>query len=385
LSRIKIRIASIVALVVGAVVATTVLLVSGIGTPATAADTSVTVAGQTHALDGVNIYRSTNYLVEYTPAKGATTGTNQYGYEAAVVGGKVTTVADGVGNMAIPANGFVLSGHGTSRTWLKTYATVGATVTLGGPTSSSPPTSSTPPTSSSPPASSPPPSGTQLLPDLGVRTLRQFTIVNTGGRKLLKFPGVTSNVGKGPLEVHGTRSSSTSTDWVATQWIKTTSGTWDKVPSNVTFYFAGDGHTHWHMRDIDGYELYDPSGHKLRDGEKHGFCFEDNTSYRDWPSTGKNGAPANPVYLHADMCGQGHPEATSIIHGLSVGWGDTYPSSLPDQAIDVTGLPDGNYQVRLTADQYGGIRESNESNNAATAMIKIAGNTVTLLSANDGL
>jgi len=385
MKNVKLRIASVAALVVTMVVGTAVLILYGNTDSASAADpTSVTVAGQTHALNGVNIYRSTNFLVEYTPARGATTGTNQYGYEAAVVNGKVTTVADGVGNMAIPSNGFVLSGHGTSRTWLKTYATVGATVTLGGTTSSSPPPSSSSPPPSSPPPTSPPPGGTQLLPDLGVRTLRQFTIVNTGGRKLLKFPGVTSNVGAGPLEVHGTRSSSTSDDWVATQYIKTSSGGTVQVPSNITFYFAGDGHTHWHMRDIDGYELFDPSGHKLRDGEKHGFCFEDNTSYRDWPGR-HAGSPANPVYTHAAMCGQGHPEATSIVHGLSVGWGDTYPSSLPDQGIDVTGLPDGNYQVRLTADQNGGIRESNESNNAATALIKITGNTVTLLSANDGL
>ncbi len=32
--------------------------------------------------------------------------------------------------MAIPANGYVLSGHGTSNTWLRTYAKVGTRVTL---------------------------------------------------------------------------------------------------------------------------------------------------------------------------------------------------------------------------------------------------------------
>jgi hypothetical protein len=338
--------------------------------PASAAST-VTVAGQTRALNGTDVYRSANFLVMYTPARGATTGTNQYGYEAAVVGGKVTAVQSGVGNMAIPSNGFVLSGHGTSRTWLATYAKVGAAVTLDG---------------SNPPPTDPPPSGgTALLPDVGVRTLRAFTIVNTGGKKLLKFPGVTANIGKGPLEVKGTRASTTATTWTATQVVYNSDGSKTNVPSNIDFYFAGDGHNHWHMRDFDGYELFDPSGKKLRDGEKHGFCFEDNTSYRDWPSRHTNGAPSNPVYTHAASCGEGHPEAVSITHGLSVGWGDTYPSSLPDQGIDVSGLADGNYQVKLTADQFGGIKESNESNNTATALIKITGNTVTLLSASDGL
>jgi hypothetical protein len=350
-----------------------------------AGPTSVTIGTQTHAVNGQNVYRSTNFLVQYTPAKGATTGTNEYGYEAAVVDGVVTTVQNGVGNMAIPSNGYVLSGHGTSRTWLAANAKVGAAVTLDAPPpTSTPPTTTAPPTTA-PPTTAPPTTGTQLLPDIGVRTLRQFSIVNSGGVKLLKFPGVTSNIGKGPLEVHGQRSTSTSTDWVATQVITTSTGGKVEVPSNIDFYFAGDGHTHWHMRDFDGYELFDPSGHKLRDGEKHGFCFEDNTGYRDWPSKHTNGAPSNPVYTHAASCGQGEPNATNITHGLSVGWGDTYPTTLPDQGINITGLADGNYRVILTADQFGGIKESNESNNSASALIKITGNTVTLISATDGL
>jgi hypothetical protein len=76
------------------------------------------------------VYRASNFLVRYTPARGARTGTNQYGYEAAVVGGTITRVENQIGNMAIPTNGYVLSGHGTSATWLRTYAKVGAVVTL---------------------------------------------------------------------------------------------------------------------------------------------------------------------------------------------------------------------------------------------------------------
>jgi hypothetical protein len=337
--------------------------------PAQAAANDVTINGQTLALTGVNVYRSTNAFVQYTPAYGATTGTNIYGYEAAVVGGVITKAEDGVGNMAIPANGYVLSGHGTSRTWLKANAKVGATVTIGG----------TPP---------PPPSGaTELLPDTGIRTLRQFTIVNTGGKKLLKFPGVTANVGKGPLEILGKRSSSTSTDWVANQVVYMSDGTKKTLPAAAaTFYYAGDGHTHWHIKDFDAYELFDPSGKKLRDGEKHGFCFEDNTSYRNWPGNPSYPAsPLNPVYTHDNVCGVGDPTATSIMHGLSVGWSDTYPSTLPDQAIDITGLPDGVYTVKVTADWQNFWKETNENNNSASAKVQISGDTVKLNSATDGL
>lgn len=64
------------------------------------------------------------------PGTRATTGTNAYGNEVAVVDGVATWVAVSVGNMAVPAGGYALSGHGDSGTWLKTYAVVGARITL---------------------------------------------------------------------------------------------------------------------------------------------------------------------------------------------------------------------------------------------------------------
>jgi hypothetical protein len=366
---LRARIAAIAALAAATALSGVVLGLDGVS--ASAADaTSVTVAGQTHALNGVNIYRSANFLVEYTPAFGASTGTNQYGYEAAVVNGVVTKVANGVGNMAIPSNGFVLSGHGTSRTFLADNATVGATVTL----------------NNGPPP--PPPGGQPMLPDLGIRTLRQFTIANVNGVKELKFPAVMPNVGHGPFEIHGTRSSSTSTDWVGTQTIYYSDGT--KVTHDtpgVTFFYAGDGHNHWHVRELQEYQIYNSNGVLLNRGTqaKQGFCFEDNTSYRDWPQKHTNGAPSSPVYMEGTSCGVGHPEATSIQEGLSVGWGDTYPATLPDQYIDITGLPDGVYTVKVIADWANWYQESNENNNSASASVRITGNTVTLLSAPDGL
>lgn len=353
---------------VGALIAALALLAPS----ASAAAGTITVNGQTRNLDGINVRRLTNYLVKYTPAFGASTQTNIYGYEAAVVGGKVTKVANGVGNMAIPANGFVLSGHGTSRTWLRTNAVVGATVSDG--TVTPPPT---PPTTTK----------TPLLPDVGIRTLRLFTIVNSGGAKLLKFPGVTPNIGDGPLEIRATRASSTATNWAAHQMVFNTDGSTTMLPdSGAEFYFAGDGHSHWHIRDFDKYEILNPAGTSIKIGEKHGFCFEDNTSYRDWPGNPKHPAsPANAVYTPSNVCGVGQPNATSITHGLSVGWGDTYPASLPDQAIDITGLPDGRYMVKVTADWQNFWREKNENNNSASAQIEITGNTVTLVSATDGM
>jgi hypothetical protein len=228
------------------------------------------------------------------------------------------------------------------------------------------------------------PPGKELLPDLGIIKLDGcsqkekhlgwscFYIERSGDQKLLKFPVTTINLGKGPLEIRAQRSGITANDWQAVQRIYLTGGKhWDVPAPGVKFYYAGDGHNHWHIRDFDSYAI----DGQIQHSEKHGFCFEDNMQ---WASRGKV------VYLHEDSCGQGQPDATQIVHGLSVGSGDTYPSRLPNQAIDVTGLPDGEYTVKIKADWQNFWKEVNENNNTASARIKIKGDQVAVLSTSGG-
>ena len=73
------------------------------------------------------------------------------------------------------------------------------------------------------------------------------------------------------------------------------------------------------------------------------------------------------------------------MHGLSVGWGDTYPTTLVDQSIDITGIADGTYQVRVTADGQRLLNETDRTNNSATSTITITGNTVAFVSDDGGL
>ena len=199
------------------------------------------------------------------------------------------------------------------------------------------------------------------------------------GKKLLKFGVITLNVGAGPGEIVADRSASSVTAWRAYQSFYSQGGRLlgSVVSPNVRFYFAGDGHNHWHVRDFDRYELLSSTGKTVARAEKHGYCMQDNTTYT--PMEGKPRVPAQPVYLESTSCGKGLPNALTIIHGLSRGWGDTYPTSLPDQAIDITGVPNGVYTVRVHADAVGAVKESNESNNVAQVKIRITGNTVTVV------
>jgi hypothetical protein len=199
------------------------------------------------------------------------------------------------------------------------------------------------------------------------------------GRKLLKFGVITLNAGAGPGEVVADRSATNAVDWRAYQSFYNADGhlLGSVEDPGVQFYFAGDGHNHWHVRDFDEYTLLDAAGTAVARAEKHGYCMQDNTTYD--PMQGHPGVPSAPVYTESTSCGKGLPNALSIIHGLSSGWGDTYPTRLPDQAIDVTGLPDGQYTVRVHADAVGAVRESNEANNTAQVRIQLTGNTVTVV------
>ena len=60
--------------------------------------------------------------------------------------------------------------------------------------------------------------------------------------------------------------------------------------------------------------------------------------------------------------------------GLSVGWGDLYRYTLPDQFVDITGLGAGRYRLVVTADRQGWFSESNESNNSTWVDLQLKGN-----------
>ncbi len=76
-------------------------------------------------ISGVNAKRVTDALIVLIKSESAT-GTNAYGCEVLVdSGGTVTKLEDLVGNATVPKDGFIISGHGAMRQWLKDNVRVG--------------------------------------------------------------------------------------------------------------------------------------------------------------------------------------------------------------------------------------------------------------------
>lgn len=205
------------------------------------------------------------------------------------------------------------------------------------------------------------------LPDLGMAPLTDIQIDRSGGARRLRFTTEIVNVGAGPFAVTGRRSSTSFGVMSSVRQLLTyDDGSVGALRTQAVMEYSGDGHDHWHIRELERYALQRVgSSREVGRGAKTGFCFFDSNAYR----TSLPGAPSSPVYG-----GCGGPSSLTVNMGLSVGWGDVYPWWLTFQWIDITGLPNGDYIVRAQADPYAWFTESTKANNATWTRIRISAN-----------
>src|SRR4030095_4877779 len=104
-----------------------------------------------------------------------------------------------------------------------------------------------------------------------------------------------------------------------------------------TFVWHPD-HNHFHFQEYALYTLnpVNAPGASGRQSYKTSFCVMDTTKV----DARLPGAPKRPVYSACN----------AVKQGMSVGWGDTYRYYLAGQAIDLTGNPDGQYELTVDID-----------------------------------
>lgn len=163
---------------------------------------------------------------------------------------------------------------------------------------------------------------------------------------LLRFSTAFANQGLGHLELRGGQVLSNGNQQVY-QRIYNDDGTFsDRLAGEFT-YHPGHGHIHF-----DGYAKYDLKvktatggiGNTVATGGKISFCLIDITKYRS------NAGPSR-----YNSCGQ--------VQGVTAGWSDVYSRGLPDQYINISNVPDGEYWLEVTIDPDRQLLESNPDNN----------------------
>jgi len=163
----------------------------------------------------------------------------------------------------------------------------------------------------------------------GTCAIEEHAVGGTGYRRILRFDTVVMNSGDGDLVV-GDRSDPNN-------------------PYASWFEFA-PCHGHYHIRDFSVYELLNKDRTLVVAGHKQGFCFEDSFKYDGGKSNGYN-------------CG---------FQGITSGWGDWYYKQLTGQWIDITGVPEGDYIVRVTINMGHMIDEGeNRYTNVVQARIHV--------------
>lgn len=211
----------------------------------------------------------------------------------------------------------------------------------------------------------------KLLPDLdqvAPGKLEGSEIRRAGRRRfLLGFASAVDNIGVGPLEVIGERSSFSIPRMRVRQVVLHADGTRaSEDVAAVIRYVRSETHQHWHLLDFDRYELRTGDGRRLvAPDRKTGFCLGDRYKAR----TGLENQPRDAVLT--GECGRDEPQLLEVREGISVGYGDDYKPTLEGQNFDLTGLAAGRYLLVHRANPDRVLRESDYGNNAASLLFRL--------------
>lgn len=219
------------------------------------------------------------------------------------------------------------------------------------------------------------PTARMLLPDLDQEAPANVYVTLHGSRRLLAFRSAVENVGQGPLMIEGRRQKHQPT-MVATQLVRLTDGS-QRALSSAGFlrYNTSATHSHWHYHPFERYELWRIHGtHALARDHKQGFCFGDR---HPLPGAGP------PAFVAGD-CGLFKPWLLSVFEGSSPRYVDIYPPLFHGQWIDVTGIPDGVYNLVHRVNPNYSLRERSYTNDAASARIRLSGVSVRVLKSCPG-
>jgi len=189
----------------------------------------------------------------------------------------------------------------------------------------------------------------------------------SSGHRVLRATSSLNSVGKGPVELHGTRTGPYSMS--AVQRIYKRAGGWITVRTGARLGFKAipGQYRYWKLRNAARFELWsvDADGHlvkRVRTGPKIYYCL------RDLKRT-HGGLPRSPRTFHYPACSQ----SSSIKHvtlGTSVGWSDIYPATYHEQWIDVTGLH-GRFRFVMIAAPTGAIYTTQAKPARSSRLVKI--------------
>lgn len=200
----------------------------------------------------------------------------------------------------------------------------------------------------------------ELRPNLKAFPASELAVItdSTGAANLV-FGATSWNSGQGPLElIAGTTVPGDPTkQYVYQRVYLTDGGYYDRLAGTFEYHPT---HFHFHFEDYATYTLtpVDSSTGAPRQSTKVSFCIEDTTKV----NTKLPGSPNRAVYVTCNP----------YVQGMSVGWGDRYGPTLPGQSIDISGYPEGDYELTIRFDPDDRLLETDNSDNSACELLHIS-------------
>lgn len=206
----------------------------------------------------------------------------------------------------------------------------------------------------------------------------QSEIDEDGAQNCLRFDQIIANDGKGPLElgfdVENDVPIEDDAEFPVTQRVKRSDGSVaERAAGSMEFHGV---HGHFHYSSFATSELWqsNAAGQRLgsaplRGAQKVSFCVAD-IRIDAWGEKGDGPR----TYFAPDCLFPASTEGNvdHFVQGLTNGWADVYDWYIPDQYIEVSGVPDGHYLLTFCADPDNSIREADETNNCLSNHIVLS-------------
>lgn len=225
-----------------------------------------------------------------------------------------------------------------------------------------------------------------LLPDLISVVPQQLGLQNAHQREILRFSNSIANLGKGMwwLKPEFPGSSDINQVQSAYQLYAATTTLSNKkgpaTPDALGKCKKGDfeyhpSHHHWHINNVAEFKVCE-TGDFLHQKSREtpdkctpilfGTAASVKVTYCliDWYKLGEN--------THTSDATRNFTECATSFQGVSPGWVDQYHQSTPDQQLDITGIPAGEYYVVTTSNHNYIFDESDKSNNTSWLKIQVS-------------
>jgi hypothetical protein len=216
---------------------------------------------------------------------------------------------------------------------------------------------------------------------------------NTGALRCLRFTSDVGNVGSGRLQLQIPWASAGDPQSGFVPGLCTAQQVISYSDGSTRLHDAGSceyhpTHGHFHYRDFVEFSLHKvnpdgTTGATVTASLKESFCLADD-GYFGFGTAGPNGPRTYVGQPDCNLPSQVAPGGPDVLvtMGLTPGWSDIYTWDTPDQFIDITSTPDGDYDLVARANPTGRLKLAGPAHDCGATRIHLTATAAKVIRSN---